>query len=53
MTKEQRKDLANWIENNPDVIYPVVANLTNYSYSTITLLAAEFDIHRPTGKKRS
>jgi transposase len=51
MNKEERKKVADFIVAHEDLTYPQIANIIGCNYSTITRVAAEFDIRRPVGKR--
>jgi hypothetical protein len=51
MTKEERKAVADYIISHPEHTYSAISRITGLAYSTITRIAGEFEITRPTGKR--
>jgi hypothetical protein len=51
MNKDQRRDLAEFIRATPQLTYCAFSDLTTLGYSTITLIAQEFQVRRKTGPK--
>jgi transposase len=51
MTKDERKLIADYIRENESMSYHHVARHHNLSYTSITRIAAEFEIARKSGPK--